>query len=52
MKTVSIDGENLTLEQVEDVALGKTLVRIDPTAISKINKCRKYVEKILEKHLR
>ena len=48
MKTVSIDGDNLTLEQVEEVALGKASVRIDPKAISKINKCRKYVEKIVD----
>jgi len=48
MKTVSIDGENLTLEQVEEAALGKELVKIDPKAISKINKCRKYVEKIVD----
>jgi histidine ammonia-lyase len=47
MKTVSIDGENLTLEQVEEVALGKALVKINPRAISRINKCRKYVEKIV-----
>ena len=48
MKTVSIDGDNLTLEQVEEVALGKASVKIDPKAISKINKCRKYVEKIVD----
>lgn len=48
MKTVSIDGDNLTLEQVEEVASGKASVRIDPKAISKINKCRKYVEKIVD----
>ncbi|MFQ6002550.1 MAG: histidine ammonia-lyase [Candidatus Zixiibacteriota bacterium] len=48
MKTVSIDGEDLTLEQTEEVALGKASVRIDPRAISKINKCRKYIEKIVD----
>lgn len=48
MKTVLIDGDNLTLEQVEEVASGKASVRIDPKAISKINKCRKYVEKIVD----
>jgi histidine ammonia-lyase len=48
MKTISIDGDNLTLEQVEQVAFGKASVRIDPKAISKINKCRKYVEKIVD----
>jgi histidine ammonia-lyase len=48
MKTVLIDGDNLTLEQVEEVAFGKASVKIDPKAISKINKCRKYVEKIVD----
>jgi histidine ammonia-lyase len=48
MRIILIDGENLTLEQVEEVALGKAQVKINPKAISKINKCRKYVEKIVE----
>jgi histidine ammonia-lyase len=48
MNTVSIDGENLALEQTEEVALGKASVKIAPKAIGKINKCRKYVEKIVD----
>lgn len=48
MEVISIDGESLTLEQVEEVAIKGTQVRISPSAKSKINKCRKYVEKILE----
>jgi histidine ammonia-lyase len=48
MKTVSIDGENLTLEQAEEVALAKASMKIHPEAISKVNKCRKYVEKIVD----
>jgi hypothetical protein len=30
MKTVSIDGENLTLEQTEEVAFAKASVKIHP----------------------
>jgi histidine ammonia-lyase len=48
MKEVTIDGDNLTLEEVEAVALGGAKVRIHPKAASKIRKCRKYVEKIVE----
>jgi len=47
MKTVTIDGDNLTLEDVEAVALGGARVRIHPKAVSKIKKCRRYVEKIV-----
>lgn len=48
MKTVSIDGENLTLEQAQEVAFAKASVKIHPKAITKINECRKYVEKIVD----
>ena len=48
MKPIFIDGENLTLEDVEEVALRGAQVRISPSAKAKIAKCRKYVDKILE----
>jgi histidine ammonia-lyase len=48
MNLVKINGDNLTLEDVEAVALRGAKVKIDPKAISKINKCRKYVEKIVD----
>lgn len=48
MKTIFIDGEKLTLEDVEEVAVKGTQVRISPSAKAKIAKCRKYVDKILE----
>ena len=48
MNPVKIDGDNLTLEDVEAVALHGATVKIDPKAISKIHKCRKYVEKIVD----
>ncbi len=47
MNLVKIDGDNLTLEDVEAVALHGALVKIDPKATGKINKCRKFVEKIV-----
>ncbi|HEX9916922.1 MAG TPA: histidine ammonia-lyase [candidate division Zixibacteria bacterium] len=48
MKTIFIDGEKLTLEQVEEVALKGTQVKISPSAKKKIAKCRRYVEQVLE----
>lgn len=47
MKVVQIDGETLKLEDVQQVALGKARVRISRNAISKIKKCRKYVEEVI-----
>ncbi|MCJ7507947.1 MAG: aromatic amino acid lyase, partial [candidate division Zixibacteria bacterium] len=52
MKTIFIDGEKLTLEQVEEVATKGTQVKISPSAKKKIAKCRKYVEKILKEDKR
>lgn len=47
MKFVQIDGENLRLEDVEEVALRGAKVRISKKAIAKIKKCRKYVEEVI-----
>lgn len=48
MKVITIDGDNLTLEDVEAVALRGARVRIHPRAVSKTKKCREYVEKIVD----
>jgi histidine ammonia-lyase len=49
MRYITIDGESLTLEQVEEVAYKKTLVRLSQKAIPRINRCRKHVEEIIKK---
>jgi len=49
MKYILMDGESLTLEQIEEVAFRKALVRLSRKAIPKINRCRKYVEEIIRK---
>jgi histidine ammonia-lyase len=49
MKVIAIDGDHLTLEEVERVALGGVKVKIHPQAAGKIRRCRRYVEKIVEK---
>ncbi len=49
MKYITIDGKNLKLEQIEQIAYGKALVRLSKKAIPKIKRCRKYVEEIVKK---
>ncbi len=49
MKYITIDGESLTLEQVEEIAYKKALVRLSRKAIPGIKRCRKYVEEIVKK---
>jgi len=49
MRYVQIDGENLKLEQIEEVAFGKAKVRLSRRAVPKISRCRKYVEEIIRK---
>jgi histidine ammonia-lyase len=49
MRYVQIDGENLKLEQIEEVAFGKAKVRLSRRAVPKIYRCRKYVEEIIRK---
>ena len=48
MNLVKIDGENLTLEDVEAVALHGAKVKIHPKALSRVKRCRRYVEKIVD----
>lgn len=48
MKTVVLDGEHLTVEQVLEVAEGKVGVRISPLAGKKMKRSRDFVEEALE----
>jgi histidine ammonia-lyase len=48
MKTVVIDGEHLTLEDVLEVADGRVEVRIAPSVARKVKQSRDFVEKALE----
>ena len=47
MKTVILDGEHLTLEDVLAVAEGKAKVRISPSVGKKVKESRDFVEKAL-----
>ncbi len=48
MKTVILDGEHLTLEQVLEVAEGKAKVKISASVDQKIKRSRDFVEEALE----
>jgi histidine ammonia-lyase len=47
MNTVYLDGEKLTLEQIQEVAEGRARVRIHPSAREKMKRSRDFVEKAL-----
>ncbi|MDI7261910.1 MAG: aromatic amino acid lyase, partial [Thermodesulfobacteriota bacterium] len=47
MKTVTVDGEHLTLEQVLEVAEGRARVKISPSVEKKVKRSRDFIEKAL-----
>jgi len=49
MGTVYIDGENLTLEDVEEVALRGARVELSPQVETRVNLCRGFVEGIVKR---
>jgi histidine ammonia-lyase len=48
MKTVTIDGQHLTLEQVLEVAEEKAKVKISPSVKMKVKRSRDFIEKALD----
>lgn len=49
MSTIYIDGNSLNLEKIEEVAYKRTPIALTEACIQKVNKCRDYVEKIIDK---
>ena len=49
MKTIFLDGENLSLEDVEEVATGKAKIKVPPSVREKIRRSRNFVEEALRK---
>jgi len=47
MQEIIIDGNTLTLEQVEQVARNHAPVRLAETSIAGVEKCRAYVDKVI-----
>jgi histidine ammonia-lyase len=50
MRMISLDGESLTLEDVQLIAEGKAQVRISPEAVGKMKASRRFVEKALDRN--
>jgi len=48
MKTVVLDGEHLTVEEVLEVAEGRAVVRIAASVAKKVKRSRDFIEKALE----
>ncbi len=47
MKTVALDGEHLTLEEVLEVAEGRAKVKVSRSARKRVNQSRDFIEKAL-----
>ena len=49
MQKIMIDGNSLTLQQVEDIALGQARIELTADCVAKVQKCRDYVDKVIER---
>jgi histidine ammonia-lyase len=49
MKTISLNGKHLTLEDVLEVAEGRSKVRISPSVFKKVKRSRDFIEKALQR---
>jgi histidine ammonia-lyase len=47
MQTIIIDGNSLSLEQVEQVALENAQIKLSDECVSGVIKCREYVDKVI-----
>jgi histidine ammonia-lyase len=47
MKEIIIDGNSLTLEQIYEVAINHVKIKLSEDSKLKVNKCRKFVDKII-----
>ncbi len=48
MQEIQIDGNSLSLEELELVALGQAKIRLTDAARAKVQSCRAFVEKVIE----
>ena len=49
MQKIMIDGNSLTLQQIEDIALNGAQIELTPRCIEKVQKCRDYVDKVIQR---
>lgn len=47
MQTILIDGNSLTLQQIEEIAVKHTPVALTQECVGKVRKCRDYVDKVI-----
>lgn len=47
MQIIQIDGNSLTLEQIEAVALQDATIELSEPCVAKVQKCRDYVDKVI-----
>jgi len=50
LKKIFIDGNTLTLDQLQLIAVENYQIELTDEAIIKINKCRKFVDKIIDEN--
>jgi len=50
MQEIMIDGNSLSLEQFEDVALRNVPVRLSDASLKAVTKCREYVDKVISEN--
>jgi len=49
MRKIIIDGNSLSLSQVEEISLNQAKAELSEECVAKVQKCRAYVEKIIER---
>ena len=49
MQIIQIDGNSLTLEQVEEIAVRGTQIALTPECLARVRHCRAYVDKVIER---
>ncbi|MCB5247294.1 MAG: histidine ammonia-lyase [Candidatus Cloacimonetes bacterium] len=49
MQTIMIDGNSLSLEQVEQIAVKRTPIALTDECVAKVQACRAYVDEVIER---
>lgn len=49
MQIIQIDGNSLTLEQVEEIAVRGAQIALTPECLARVRHCRTYVDKVIER---
>lgn len=49
MQTIAIDGNSLSLEQIEQIAVQRVPIELTGECLAKVGACRAYVDKVIER---